>query len=314
MVLTAQRTADEKLFPSSEDLLESGELRIRAKALLNLEIEFIDNPGFRKASLRKEIQASEPLPCRADNESPQSELPTHLARLCDAELLTKEQEQTLFRQMNFLKFRANALRAKLDLDDPQTEPIDEVDRLLAQAKAIRDHIIQANMRLVISIVKKFVSPSFSFDELLSDGIVILMNAVEKFDYDRGFRFSTYAYRSIARNAYRKVMDRKKDSARFAAVAEETIEGSVEDSGTASLDEKTWERLRAMLAKFLGKLDKRERLIVRARYALGQHRTIQTFQSIADKLGVSKERVRQLEQRAVGKLQQMAAEAQTDAGA
>lgn len=308
MVLTAQKTVHDKQVDPSDVL------RDRAKALLNLEIEFIDNASFRKVSVREEILGTDTLPSDGEtvgSGNSESELPPHLARLCDAALLTKEAEQTLFRKMNFLKFRANSLRTRLDLDDPQADKIDEIHHLLGQAKAIRDHIIQANMRLVISIVKKFVSPSFSFDELLSDGIVILMNAVEKFDYDRGFRFSTYAYRSIMRNAYRKVMDRKKENARFAAVDEETIEGSIEESGTASMDEKTWDRLRKMLSKFLGNLDKRERLIVRARYALGQHRTIQTFQSIADKLGVSKERVRQLEQRAVGKLQQMASETHVD---
>ena len=80
------------------------------------------------------------------------------------------------------------------------------------------------------------------------------------------------------------------------------------TSSASMDDKTWERLRGMLSQFLDALDKRERLIVRARYALGRHRKVKTFQSIAEKLGVSKERVRQLEQRAVGKLQKLAAEA------
>ncbi len=62
----------------------------------------------------------------------------------------------------------------------------EIDFMLGQARAIRDHIIQANLRLVMSIVKKFVTPSQSFDELLSEGTVTLMQAVEKFDFDRGF--------------------------------------------------------------------------------------------------------------------------------
>ena len=294
---------------------DADSLRSQAKRLLDLEIEFIDNQDFRKASVRKEILGVDLSYCDETTSSSNgdTELPAHLARLCDAELLTAEQERELFRRMNFYKYRANALRSKLKFDDPQPELILEVQDLISRAKQVRDHIIQANMRLVISIVKKFVSPTFSFDELLSDGIVILMNAVEKFDFDRGFRFSTYAYRSITRNAYRKVMDRKKDQAKYAAVAEESIEGALEESGTASMDEKTWERLRGMLAKFLGNLDKRERMIVKARYALGQHRTIQTFQSIADKLGVSKERVRQLEQRAVGKLQKMAGELQSEAG-
>ena len=55
------------------------------------------------------------------------------------------------------------------------------------------------------------------------------------------------------------------------------------------------------------LDRRERLIIRSRYALGSHRRVRTFQDLADRLGISKERVRQLEQRALGKLRALAAE-------
>ena len=77
------------------------------------------------------------------------------------------------------------------------------------------------MRLVIAIVKKFVTPKHSFDDLLSDGIVSLMQAVDKFDYSRGFRFSTYAYRAIARNAYRTITDQQKMESRFdAAISED----------------------------------------------------------------------------------------------
>jgi RNA polymerase primary sigma factor len=57
------------------------------------------------------------------------------------------------------------------------------------------------------------------------------------------------------------------------------------------------------------LDRREKLIIRARFSLGGHRTVQTLQRLADKLGVSKERVRQLEKRALDKLRGMADEMQ-----
>lgn len=291
---------------------QSDDLRSRAKQLLNSEIEFIDNPSFRETAAEEEILDWTTFDSLTIQSNPTArELPTHLARLCDAPLLTAEEERQLFRLMNYLKYRANALRSRIDLDDPDQSQIWECETHLEWAKQVRDCIIHANTRLVISIVKKFVSPSFSFDELLSDGIVILMNAVEKFDYQRGFRFSTYAYRSIGRNAYKQVMDRKKEMGRFANVPEDSIEETLDEGGAASMDERTWERLRTMLSKFLGKLDKRERLIVKARYALGKHRKIQTFQSIADKLGVSKERIRQLEQRAVGKLQKMATEAEAE---
>lgn len=303
--------------PSLPRVNSSGALRQRAKQLLNVEIDFIDNSEFRKRNAEKAICGNDCCPSNAFDASPArkasaaSDLPAHLARLCAADLLSAEEERELFRRMNYLKFRANAIRCQIDLHDPDAKQISQLQRFIDESQAVRDQIIRANMRLVISIVKKFVTPSFSFDELLSDGIVTLMNAVEKFDYDRGYRFSTYAYRSIARNAYRKVMDRKKEFSRFAAVPEESIEGALEDAGTASMDERTWERLRKMLTDFMGHLDQREQLIVRARYALGQHRKVQTFQSIADKLGVSKERVRQLEQRAVGKLRTMAAEDNRD---
>ena len=74
-----------------------------------------------------------------------------------------------------------------------------------------------------------------------------------------------------------------------------------------MDVKTWTRLRSLLAQIMGQLDRRERLIIRCRYALGGHRKVKTFQAIAERLGVSKERVRQLEQRAMMKLRTMAAE-------
>jgi len=61
----------------------------------------------------------------------------------------------------------------------------------------------------------------------------------------------------------------------------------------------------LLGDYIKRLDRREQFIIRSRYALGPHRKTRTFQCLADKLGVSKERARQLEQRAVKKLQTMA---------
>lgn len=147
--------------------------------------------------------------------------------------------------------------------------------------------------------------------MLSDGILTLMQAVEKFDYDRGFRFSTYAYPSIARNAYRTVMTARKKEARFTRDAEEWTFKQEDGNSSSDMADKVWSNIRERMASMLDKLDRRERFIIRSRYALGAHRKVRTFQSLADKLGVSKERVRQLEQRAVGKLRTMAAELEMD---
>lgn len=72
-----------------------------------------------------------------------------------------------------------------------------------------------------------------------------------------------------------------------------------------MSEIRWEALRGRLSSMLDRLDRREKLIVRARFSLGGHRRVQTLQKLADRLGVSKERIRQLEKRALDKLRDMA---------
>lgn len=284
--------------------------RRRTLELLRTEIDFIPNGSFNHSDEFSESIVEATLEERCGAKAP-AELPAHLRRMCEAELLTHEQEAALFREMNYLKFRANSLRSRLDPDNVDGEAVAMIDELLSRAQAIRDHIVQANTRLAMSIVKKFVTPQQSFDDLLSDSLLTLMQAVEKFDYDRGFRFSTYAYRSIARNAYRAVTKARAEEAKFTRDAEEWAFEQEDDHSSSTATERVWSNLRELTASMLDKLDRRERFIIRSRYALGAHRKVRTFQSLADKLGVSKERVRQLEQRAVSKLRAMAAEFEMD---
>ena len=285
--------------------------RSRVLKLMRVEIDFIPNHEFELEDDGREDLVASTL--RQGNDSSQADvdLPAHLSRLCDCELLTPKQEQILFREMNLLKYRANTLRSRIDPDDVEPNTMDAIESQLAQAQRIRDHLIKANMRLVISIVKKFVAPQQSFDDLLSEGVVTLMKAVEKFDFDRGFRFSTYAYRSILRDVYRTVTQAAKEEASFVRDAEEWAFEDADTSSSSSMSDQVWSNLRELLASLLDQLDRRERFIIRSRYALGAHRKVRTFQFLADKLGVSKERVRQLESRAVAKLQAFAVESEKD---
>jgi RNA polymerase primary sigma factor len=283
-------------------------LKRRVEELLRTEIDFIMNPSFQGESDEWERRVMQtPLELTDATGATPRDLPGHLARLCEARVLNAEEERDLFRRMNYLKYRANVLRTQLDPENPDPDRVERTERLLAAANAIREQLLKANMRLAISIVKKFVTPRNSFDDLLSDGIYSLMQAVDKFDYERGFRFSTYAYRAIARNAYRSITKRQKEWVRFASDMEEGSTENLADEPREGLDIKSWERLRQLMSQLLHRLDRREQMIVRCRYALGGHRKVKTFQAIAEKLGISKERVRQLEQRAMCKLRNMAAE-------
>jgi len=284
--------------------------------LLDHEIDFIANTEFRTPQAKRAIldqgNEAEVSVASASGSKLPKDLPAHLARLCESQLLSADEEQQLFRRMNYLKYRANALRVRLDPDSPDVAVMDQVEHLLARASQVRDQIIKANMRLVIAIVKKFVTPKHSFDDLLSDGIVSLMQAVDKFDYSRGFRFSTYAYRAIARNAYRTINDAHKEDSRYDFAISEDLTSLPEQDRTSLLGEQQWTRMRTLLGNLLPHLDRREQFILRGRFALGAHREVRTFQCLADKLGVSKERVRQLEQRAIAKLQALAQQVDTEA--
>lgn len=287
-------------------------LRKISKRLAKTEIGLITHPGFDSESAGKDVFV-EPLGLApANNELGLAaikragvDLPTHLGRLCEAKLLTPEQESMLFQRMNFLRHQALKARAQLNLQKPTRKSIELLDRLVGMADWHRDRIVEANMRLVFSIVKKFVNAINQFDDLLSDGIVALMRAVEKFDFGRGFRFSTYATQVVRRNAYRQVVQIQQERSKIVGGVEDLGLDVSDECRESAISEKRWHELRARLAVMLGDLDRREKFIIRARFSLGSHRRVHTLQALANRLGVSKERVRQLERRAMEKLRAMA---------
>ena len=292
------------------DLGPKSEIDRRVSYLMQATIDFIPNADFQ-AHVELEDELDDEIVRAAGSSEPPAGLPSHLQRMCESKLLTFEQEQALFKAMNYRKFRAHELRSRLDPESADPEIITGIESLLAEAQAIRDHIVKANVRLVISIVKKFVSSQHSFDEMLSDGLVALMNCVDKFDYDRGFRFSTYAYRSISRDAYRTLKTSKLRSKQFAGEDQWVFDQQEDKRKSSSIRDGFWNDIRNLTGAMMEQLDRRERFIIRCRYALGSHRKVKSLQFLANKLGISKERTRQLEIRAVEKLRNMAANIELD---
>lgn len=287
-------------------------LERRTRELLQTEIDFISNPKFHGREAEHEIlhgsfsNDSDETPDLMPTKHSQN-LPSHLARLCEADVLSAEEEQALFREMNFLKYKANSLRSQLDPDLPDEDQINRIEAYLNAAQRVRSHLLRCNMRLVVSIIKKCVTPHISFDELLSDGIWSLIKAVDKFDYGRGFRFSTYAYHAISNFAHRKIANQRKANSRFTLATHSSALDEAPEDNEPAMNEQIWQELSTLIGKAMDNLDQREQLIIRGRFALGEQKKVRTFQSLADELGISKERVRQLEQRAVAKLRLKAEE-------
>lgn len=308
--------ASDKDATTSKSAAESADenaLRERAERLSATEVSFIGNSEFSdRAACRKILGDAIDLSFTPEIfTKSSSNLPTHLARLCDAPLLENDEEQTLFRRMNYLLYRANMLRLRLPLQRPNLEKVEEVEQLLAQAEAVKNRIVVANVRLVISIVKQLAPNPTMFEDLLSDGLMALIRAAEKFDFDRGFRFSTYATMVIRRQLYRCMKNDHRDRTRFTTGELSIFTEHPESDREPRIGYQGWVELNASLTTMMEDLDERERQIIRARFGFDSDGKKQTLQSLAKEIGVCKERVRQLEKRAMTKLRALADDADSD---
>ncbi|QDT68436.1 RNA polymerase sigma factor SigB [Planctomycetes bacterium MalM25] len=289
----------------------------RAARLLDAEIDFIPNDGF--VGQRDRFAESSELVQRVEKglegnaASPASGLPAHLGRLCATPLLSAEEEKELFERMNYCKYRAHALASRLSRSRPALDKVREAESCLIRAERLRNYLIQANTRLVMSIARKFADARNGFDDLLSQGIASLMHAVEKFDFSRGYRFSTYATCAVRRDLYRLVMKQKQSLQRFATGSGELLDGCAEDEADPDeLTESSWRHLSTALVKMLERLDERERFIITYRFGLDETGNRSSYSRLGERLGISKERVRQLANRALDKLREHAPEFRLEA--
>ena len=286
---------------------------MRIEQVMELPLDYIYNEDFECKNRAAEFLAPMPEPATAPRKvRVPSGLPSYLAALYDVPLLTREQEYHLFRKMNYLKHCASRLREKLAQPSPnKLDRINQIDDLYEQVVHVKNKIVQSNLRLVVSIAKRHVANSDDFFSLISDGNMSLIRAAEKFDYARGNKFSTYASWAIMKNFARSIPTEFRYRDRFRTTTEELFVSQQDQRQDPYMEETIQKTRQRELSKILNHLNEREQKIIMARFGLGQDKEPLTLKQVGEEMGVTKERIRQLEARALGKLRVAADQAKID---
>ena len=300
---------------------------VRAQRLLEQPLDYMYHVSFDDAAMEPIIMAA--MPDEEEYEAKRrmmkapKDVPPELAPMYEVPLLNKEQEQHLFRKMNFLKHKASLKRRRLLKEGGNTTQIDptrvriadlrDIDDLQEQANAIKDRLISANMRLVANIAKKHAAQAAgeNFWELMSDGNMSLIRAVEKFDYSRNFKFSTYASWAIMKNFARSIPEEIHRRERFVTGHEDVFDAAPDSRTDEHEIVAATERATSCVNRLLEYLEPREREIIRMRAGLDDHAKNMTLEEIGQQFGITKERVRQLNARAMKKLKELVKEQHLD---
>jgi RNA polymerase sigma factor (sigma-70 family) len=287
-------------------------MEARAEKLTAATVKYHDDPLYHddaqaaEEHLRDLVrQAEQALPEKPEVEMKRVPrgLPPYLAELYRTPLLSPGLERALFLQFNFHKYCFAELRGRLDPHLCRRRDLDRLERHLRLARKIKNRIVTANLRLVVSVARKHLRRELDLMELVSDGNIVLMRAAEGFDVHRGFRFSTYATLALMKGFARSVPEMQAARAQAASALAEEI---------AQRDE-SYVRVgdRDQLDALLERLSEQERRVVAAHYGLGERDGV-TLENLSKSLGVTKHRIRQIEQSALGKLRRLVADSSSPA--
>ncbi len=234
-------------------------------------------------------------------------------------LFTSAQERTIFQQYNYCRHRVMTYRQAHQRKALSLKAVKDMLTWHAKAQDYRSQIAGGNLALVLAMIKRMRLNDFDFADLISEGNLALLRAIDKFDVARGFKFSTYACRAIIKAFSRFASRRGRQRQYFPVEFDPEMEKSDQvERKNEQAELESVEELRQIIRTNAADLSPMEQQILAQRFAVimpavsdapgGNSEFFATHQArpltlnqVGDLIGLTKERVRQIQNKAMEKL-------------
>ena len=280
-------------------------LRQKVEALLEESYAFMDSPVFKQRNIEKELfnfEVEPQLPMTAWYQPTRDDV-LDSAIVGAPQLMKGPEEKLMFLRFNFSKRKLCALQKLIKRDGLTRDRAELFLEWHRRFEHFREYLVRTNLALVLAMAKRTRLGDVDFAEVVSEGNMALIRAVDKFNVDKGFKFSTYACRAILKAFSRTALKASKHRTRFPVEFEPDMEKSDwAEKRRDAVEEDCIDELKAIVQRNLADLSPVEDTVIRRRFNWEQQEESPlTLEEVGQIIGVTKERVRQIQNKALAKI-------------
>ncbi|HTW95491.1 MAG TPA: sigma-70 family RNA polymerase sigma factor [Tepidisphaeraceae bacterium] len=280
-------------------------MRERVMALLQENFSFMNSPVYRRKGIERELFNfdKEPELPMTRWYQPTREDAAQISMAGAPQLMSTAEERLMFYRFNYCKMKLSQLKRQIEHEGLTLAVAEQFLEWHRKFEHFREYLVRTNLALVLAMAKRTRLGDIDFAEIVSEGNMALLRAVDKFDVDRGFKFSTYACRAILKSFSRTAMKANRHRTRFPVEFEPDLEQSDwQDKRRDEVEEDCIDELKAIVDRNLADLSSIEQTVIRRRFNWQQEDDSPlTLEQVGRIIGVTKERVRQIQNKALAKI-------------